>query len=265
MKKSKYYLYNLNNVGIQWYLSCTKSVDDIAYSPYLQLRCSKYVDPWEDKYSHYHSKSQEIFILLEGELWMRINGEPFTMLKNNLLLIQPEVPHTVIGGKPKIRHLVLKVPHKEDRWIQADGKANFDKLKVDMDENYFNWEIDFSTGFFADLNKSRNQNNWLLGYGEAIYKTKHLCLAYMDLKNEEEYMEMNHMETFHYHEKSTEWYFTIKGRQKFLIDNREITINPGYLLRISEKNPHLLLSYSYPFEGITLRTPAIPDDKVILD
>ena len=259
MSKTEYFLYNLNNVGIQWYLSCNKNVDDITYSPYLQLRCSNYIDPWEDKTSHYHSKSQEIFVLLDGELWLMLDDKPFTMLRKSLLLVQPGVPHTVIGGRHKIRHFVIKVPHQEDKWIKTNKNANHDDIRTSMAEKQFNWENDSLTGFFADLNNKKFQNNWLLGYGEAIYKTKRLCLAYMDLKYEQEYNEMNHIETYHYHEESTEWYFTFKGQQKFLIDNNEISISPGYLLRIPEKTPHLLLSYSYPFEGITLRTPAIPD------
>ncbi|MFX1313307.1 MAG: cupin domain-containing protein [Promethearchaeota archaeon] len=265
MSETKYFLYNLNNAGIQWYLSCNKNVDDITYSPYLQLRCSNYVDPWEDKSSHYHSKSQEIFILLDGELWMMLDDEPFTLLRNNLLLVQPEVPHMIIGGNQKIRHFVLQVPHQKDRWIQVNKNTNYDKERIKMAKNHYRCEIDGITGFFADLNDKKFQNNWLLGYGEAIYKTQRLCLAYMDLKREQDYNEMNHIETYHYHEESTEWYFTIKGQQKFLIDNKEISISPGYLLRIPEKTPHLLLSYSYPFEGITLRTPAIPNDKIILN
>ncbi|MFX1572175.1 MAG: cupin domain-containing protein [Promethearchaeota archaeon] len=265
MNETKYFLYNLNNVGIQWYLSSNKNIDDKAYSPHLQLRCSNYVDPWEDKSSHYHSKSQEIFILLDGELWMMLDGEPYTILRNNLLLVQPGVPHMIIGGRTKIRHFVLKVPHQEDKWIQHNENINYDTIKVKMAENHYKSDIDGLKGFFADLNDKKFQNNWLLGYGEAIYKTKHLCLAYMDLKCEQVYNEMNHIETYHFHEESTEWYFTIKGQQKFLIDNKEISVDPGYLLRMPEKTPHLLLSYSYPFEGITLRTPAIPNDKIILN
>ncbi|NVM38379.1 MAG: cupin domain-containing protein [Candidatus Lokiarchaeota archaeon] len=264
MSENKYFHYNLNNVGIHWYLSCNKNIDDLTYSPYLQLRCSNYVDPWEDKSSHYHSKSQEIFILLEGELWMLLNDKPFTMPRRSLLLVQPGVPHMVIGGKQKIRHIVLKVPHQEDKWIQTNKNTNYNNIKIKMTENHFKREIDFLTGFFADLNEKKNQNNWLLGYGEAIYQTKRLCLAYMDFQCEQDYIENNHNETYHYHNVTTEWYLTIKGYQILLIDNNRITISPGYLLRIPEKTPHLLLSYSYPFEGITLRTPAIPNDKIIL-
>ncbi|UCC18139.1 MAG: cupin domain-containing protein [Promethearchaeota archaeon] len=265
MIKTNYFLYNLNNVGIQWYLGCNRNVDDMTYSPYLQLRCSNFVDPWEDIYSHYHSESQEIFILLEGELWMLVNNKPFTMLKNNLLLVQPGVPHMIIGGKPKIRHFVLKVPHQKDEWIKSNENVNYDTIKVKMAESHFKNEVDSLIGFFADLNEKKCQNNWLLGYGEAVYQTKRLCLAYMDFRSEKDYIENNHNETYHYHKVTTEWYLTIKGQQKLLIGNKEISIRPGYLLRIPEKTPHLLLSYSYPFEGITLRTPAIPNDKIIIN
>jgi mannose-6-phosphate isomerase-like protein (cupin superfamily) len=264
MSENNYILYNLNTIGTDWFLSCKKNEDDRTYSPYLQLRFSNYVDPWDDPIPHYHTKAQEIFILLDGELWMMLHDTPFKMQRRSLLLIQPGVPHIVIGGKPKIRHFVLKVPHREDKWIQANKSTNYDELRIKMAENHFKGEVDSLAGFFVDLNDKKFQNNWLLGYGEAIYKTKGLCLAYMDLKCEEEYNEMNHIETHHCHEESTEWYFTIKGQQKFLIDNNEIPVNPGYLLRIPEKLPHLLLSYSYPFEGLTLRTPAIPNDKIIL-
>ena len=117
----------------------------------------------------------------------------------------------------------------------------------------------------ADLNEEKYQKNWLLGYGEAIYQTERLCLAYMDFECEKDYTKINHNETYHYHKVTTEWYLTIKGHQKLQIGNKKITISPGYLLRIPERTPHLLLSYSYPFEGITLRTPAIPNDKIILN
>ncbi len=265
MSENKYILYNLNVVeGESWYLSCFKNEKDPNFSPILQLRCSNYVDPWEDSSFHYHTISQEIFILLDGELWMIINDKPLTLRNRNILLVQPEVSHSIVGGRGKIRHLVFKIPHKEDKWILTKSKINYNKIRIDMTNKYFKANIDSSIGFFADLNKKKYQNRWLLGIGEALYKTKHLSLAYMNFKDKDDYIATNHKETYHYHLASTEWYFTIKGYQKLLINNDEITIYPGYLLRIPEKSSHTLLLYSYPFEGITLRTPIIPEDKVIL-
>jgi len=44
-----------------------------------------------------------------------------------------------------------------------------------------------SIGFFADLNRRDFQNNWLLGYDEALYQTKHICLAYVNLRDYDDY------------------------------------------------------------------------------
>ena len=142
MSENNFILYNLNNVGTDWYLSCNKNIEDLTYSPYLQLRCSNNVDPWVDKSPHYHSKSQEIFIVLDGELWMMLEDKPCTMVRKSLLLIQPGFPHIVIGGKSNISHFVLKIPHQEDKWIQTNRNADYDKIRIKMTENHFKGKID---------------------------------------------------------------------------------------------------------------------------
>ena len=87
----------------------------------------------------------------------------------------------------------------------------------------------------------------------------------MLFKNETEDLGTGHPNELHYHSKSTEWYFTFKGSQELLVGGTKVIVPEGQLLRIGEYCPHKISWREYPFEGMTVRTPIIPGDKVVIE
>lgn len=244
-----------------WIIGCFKEKNH--YDSYLQLGKTNFIEPWSDPEVHYHTHAQELYIVLNGEMWITVGKDTILRVKEKgLLLVQPNVPHSVIGGKGKVQHIGIKIPHKEDKKINV--RKNVSAIDEECLQKYNRNFINTSKGFFADLNDQENQNCWLFGLGTAKYKTKELCLAFMSYANENEMKKNEHNNLLHYHSKSTEWYLSIIGEQELLVEEDKITVPEGCLLKIPPMKAHKILSYSYPFEGFTFRTPVFLDDKVTL-
>lgn len=244
-----------------WIIGCFKEKNN--YDSYLQLGKTSFIEPWSDPDIHYHTQAQELYIVLNGEMWIQVGDDTILRVKEKgLLLVQPNVPHSVIGGKGKIQHIGIKVPHEKDKKINV--RKNESAINEEYIQKYNRNSINSSKGFLADLNDNKNQNCWLLGLGTATYKTKELCLAFMSYADENEMKKDEHDDSLHYHSKSTEWYLSIKGDQEILVEEDQITVPEGCLLKIPTMKAHKILSYSYPFEGFTMRTPIFLNDKVTL-
>lgn len=260
MIQSNSILYDLNEKN-GWLLNSSKN--SIWHSKWLQLGRSDFTKPWNDGKFHYHSISQEIYYVLQGELWIIINDIPLKLNQNNLLLVQKNIPHAVVGGNGIIQHYMMKIPHSEDEKIVLDNTPSlkeFESLKINEMK-----EIPQKSGFYADLNDKKNQNCWLIGFGNTNYNSDFFGLAYMNFSDEIAFHELNHPNEFHYHRKCEEWYFVLEGSQQLLVNNEEITVYPHQLLKIPENIPHKLISYRHPFQGMTIRIPNIKGDKVIVE
>ncbi len=260
MVQSNSILYDLNEKK-GWLLKSSK--DGSWHSKWLQLGRTNFIEPWTDEKFHYHSTSQEIYFVLQGELWIIINDIPLKLKKNSLLLVQKKIPHAVVGGSGIIQHYMMKMPHTKDEKIVLDDvptMKELESLKVNEIK-----DIPQKLGFYANLNSKKNQNCWLIGFGNTNYNSENFGLAYMNFPNENAFHEQNHPNEFHYHNKGEEWYFVLEGSLKLQVKSEKITIYPHQLLKIPEKIPHKLVSYTYPFQGMTIRIPNIKGDKVIVE
>ena len=106
MIDEKFALYDLNEKQ-GWLLSSFKDKEDIHYSPLLQLGRTNFSDPWEDKDFHHHTNSLEIYLLNEGILWVAVDNTAIKMNGCSLLVVQPGISHSVIGGQGKINQRSL--------------------------------------------------------------------------------------------------------------------------------------------------------------
>jgi len=264
MSDSKFTLYDLNEKS-GWLLSSFMDKEDSHYSPLLQLGRTNFLDPWEDKDFHHHTNSLEIYLLVEGILWIAVDNIPIRMKGCSLLVVQPGFSHSVIGGEGKINHYGMKVPHSNDERVTNETPENILDLKEKMKTSVVLKPLKKSVGFYIDLNKKENQNHWILGFGNAFYETDKLCLAYVNFPNKDEFEKDTHPYALHYHVESTEWYLTLEGKQTLLVNDEEIGVSKGNLLRVPKNTPHNLISYEYPFRGVTIRTPNVPEDKIILE
>ncbi|MCG3220700.1 MAG: hypothetical protein H7641_04905 [Candidatus Heimdallarchaeota archaeon] len=264
MPNPDFTLYELDNKQ-GWILSSFKEQDDINYSPLLQFGRTNFCEPWQDPNFHSHTISLEIYLLIEGELWHIVNDIPIIMKGRSLLLVQPGVSHSIIGGKGKIQHFGMKIPHQSDEKIIDEKPRDLNKLTEGMKSRVISNVLESSIGFYIDLNEEENQNMWQLGIGHSLYYTEEFCLAYVNFLTEEKRKTVDHKETYHYHKQSTEWYLTLVGQQIFLIADEIITAEAGTLLRIHKGVPHKVVSRDYPFEGVTIKTPVVKGDKYVLE
>ncbi|NPE08772.1 MAG: cupin domain-containing protein [Asgard group archaeon] len=258
MGNANYKLYNSNEKQ-GWFVSNNHS--DLFYSKYLAVRKGNFVEPWKDNQIHYHTVSQEIFLVLEGEITLLVSEKLFKLKKRNFLMLNPNVPHAILGGKGKIQNYIMKIPQIDDERIVIQEGIQSDEIL----RNTQYVEITAKEGFFADLTKPENHNCWLIGFGKAKHHSLGFSLAYMDFKSEFDFKEVKHPNDLHYHSSSEEWYFTFNGSQKLMVGEKKIEVPKDFLLKLEMNTPHKVIKRKYPFEGITLRTPNIKGDKVSLE
>ncbi|NHJ41343.1 MAG: hypothetical protein FK731_15025 [Asgard group archaeon] len=260
MLEGKYHLYNLLNKG-GWLLS--PNHQDEFCSTLIQLGRTDFLDPWSDPAFHYHTNSQELYLVMHGKLWLLVGDSYVKLKERNLLLVQPRVPHAVVGGKGAIQHFGLKIP------CITDKKVNIRELTQDETSKkpYFidNKELDAKLGFIADFTQKEFQNDWIFGFGIAKYLVEEFSLAYMVFENEKEDFSLENYNDFHFHKTSEEWYITFRGRQEFQVNKEKVLVPEGHLLRIGTGVPHIINQRKYPYEGMVLRAPLTRDDKVVIN
>jgi len=74
------------------------------------------VDIEKDSETHYHKKTSEIYLILEGEGSIELDGEIFPVKPMTAILIKPGCRHRAIG---ELRILNIPVPafDTEDEWF----------------------------------------------------------------------------------------------------------------------------------------------------
>ncbi len=74
------------------------------------------VDIQEDARTHYHKKLTEIYLILEGEGHMELDGEMIPVKPMSSILIKPGCRHRAIG-KLKIVNIPIPAFDPEDEWF----------------------------------------------------------------------------------------------------------------------------------------------------
>ena len=74
------------------------------------------VDIKSDSETHYHKKTTEIYLVLEGEGFMELDGETVPVKPMTSILIKPGCRHRAVG---KLRIVNIPIPafHPEDEWM----------------------------------------------------------------------------------------------------------------------------------------------------
>lgn len=74
------------------------------------------VDIQEDARTHYHRKLTEIYLILEGEGFMELDGELIPVKPMSTILIKPGCRHRAVG-KLKIVNIPVPAFDPEDEWF----------------------------------------------------------------------------------------------------------------------------------------------------
>ena len=81
-----------------------------------QIASIHMVDIKADSETHYHKKLTEIYLVLEGEGQMELDGELFPVKKGSAILIKPGCRHRAIG-KLKIVNIPVPAFDPNDEWF----------------------------------------------------------------------------------------------------------------------------------------------------
>ncbi|HSF81763.1 MAG TPA: cupin domain-containing protein [Anaerolineales bacterium] len=213
--------------------------------------------PWRDPYLHAHADSDEIYCLLQGELQFLIGEACLNLQAGELLLVRAGVPHAILGGLGTIEHFGLRVPAKED-------KSLFGEIPTSLPEP-INATRTFHSAWGARLSLAQpeHHNTWLVGGGSAQIYSPHLSLAYLDFPAQESANAgIGSRHKLHYHKHSWEYYLVLQGEKTLRVGADLVEFRAGEILEVPPNLPHTLVSRQAPFQGFTLRVPAVLDDKV---
>lgn len=77
------------------------------------------VDISEDSRAHYHKKLTEIYLILEGEGFMELDGEHIPVKPMTSILIKPGCRHRAVG-KMRIVNIPIPAFDPEDEWFDDE-------------------------------------------------------------------------------------------------------------------------------------------------
>ena len=88
-------------------------------SPKNQTATLHMVDIQSDSRTHYHKKLTEIYLVLEGEGEMELDGERYPVRPMSAIMIHPGCRHRAIG-KLKIINIPVPAFDPEDEWFDDE-------------------------------------------------------------------------------------------------------------------------------------------------
>ena len=91
-------------------------------SPDNQTATLHMVDIKEDARVHYHKKLTEIYLVLEGEGYMELDGERIPVKPLSTVLIKPGCRHRAIG-KLRIVNVVIPAFDPQDEWFDDEPSS----------------------------------------------------------------------------------------------------------------------------------------------
>ena len=194
MLEGKFHFYDFSNKG-GWLLSHFHQ--NKYHSSLIQFGRTDFVDSWFDPATHYHTTAYEVYLVMHGELWVLVDDFSIALKEGNLLLVQPRVPHAVVGGKGPIQNFTLKIPCSSDEKKVVRKLSQKERSKA---PSFINGnELVATKGFFADFSQEEHRNCWLFGFGIAKYLIDEFSLAYMIYEDEKEEKADGHPNDFHFH------------------------------------------------------------------
>ena len=223
----------------------------------IALRHTGSVTPWSDLNVHKHRKSEEFYILIEGQLKIQVRDFLISLQSNEILMIKPKIPHAIVGGTGDIEHFGIRTPAIEDKLVEGEINQNarmmYEEKRLVSDD----W------GHRMPLNIPEHQNCWLIGAGIAKFKSEHMIMAYLDFPTDEAANAgVGTRHRMHLHERSWEYYLALQGCKTLQVEDRLVTIEAGEILKVPPQVRHTLHSRQAPYQGFTIRVPVELNDKI---
>lgn len=83
----------------------------------LQVIFNDTSTPWQDTVAHAHLESDEIYIVLEGEMVIAVNDELFNVAAGEVLYVPSGAVHQLVRVEVPHRSLVLRSPSVNDKVV----------------------------------------------------------------------------------------------------------------------------------------------------
>ena len=81
----------------------------------LQIWYNNTEKHWQDQGPHHHTHSDEVFIVLSGEIVVEVEGEQVTVGPGEYCCFQAGVVHHVVEVHPPVESLMLRAPSIDDK------------------------------------------------------------------------------------------------------------------------------------------------------
>jgi mannose-6-phosphate isomerase-like protein (cupin superfamily) len=90
--------------------------DDVAFrSDLLQVWYNNTDEAWEDVSPHFHSDSDECFIVLSGELVVEIGDKRVVIGPREFVCFPGGMVHSVVGVHPPVETFMIRAPSVDDK------------------------------------------------------------------------------------------------------------------------------------------------------
>ena len=224
---------------------------------WVAVRHTAWVTPWVDPGVHIHERSEEYYLLLQGELRFVVADSLVTLKPQEILMVRPQVPHAIVGGQGRIEHFGIRAPAPDDKQTIGEIPSELPPLSEENER-----ELRRDWGYRIPLEDVRNRNGWLIGVGSARFPSSHLIFAYLDFPTvEAANAGIGTRHRLHLHERSWEYYAVLEGTKTLRIEDETVTIEAGEMLEVPPQVKHTLYGRQAPYRGFTFRVP-VADDKV---
>ncbi len=96
--------------------------DDLAFkSDHLQIWFNRTDETWQDPAPHFHTESDEVFIVLKGAIIIEVDGERICVGTDQLCAFPAEVVHYVVEVHPPVESLMIRAPSVQDKVYQGQA------------------------------------------------------------------------------------------------------------------------------------------------
>lgn len=86
----------------------------------LQIWFNNSDEPWRDPRLHIHDHSDEVFVVLEGELVVEVSGGRVAIGSGEFCCFRKGTPHAVVDVSTPIKAFMIRAPSIDDkRYVEA--------------------------------------------------------------------------------------------------------------------------------------------------
>jgi mannose-6-phosphate isomerase-like protein (cupin superfamily) len=204
---------------------------------------------WSDPAIHIHELSEELYLLIVGELSFVIGSQVLSLRGGELLLVRPQVPHAIIGGRGPIEHFGIRAPAPPDkRPVDALPSLAGPAVEEQQRELVRDW------GFRAVVGAAGSHNAWLVGAPPAPFASERLSLAVLDLPDVSEWREVARR-LGERRDDEWEYHIVLAGGVALASGVGPVACEAGELIEVAPGVRCGEPTWGTPYRGIAVRVP----------